>query len=60
MIPELQDDDHLDRLVHAGVATRRLAEMLAQFRSQLLEEGFTPEGAERLSETLMGALIFNE
>ena len=57
MIPELQDDDHLDRLVHAGAATRRLAEMLSQFRSQLIEEGFTDEGAERLSDSLMGALI---
>ena len=54
---ELYDDEHLERMVHAGVATRHLAEVLGQFVNQLLDEGFTQEGAEHLADSMLVAMI---
>ena len=54
--PEIYDDD-LDRMVHAGVATRHLAEVLGQFVEQLVENGIGRKMAERMAESLMVGMI---
>ncbi len=49
--------EYLTRLEEASVATRQVAEMLGQFRVQLLEAGFDVEGAERLTDTMLDAVL---
>ncbi len=53
---ELQDAHHVHRLEQTGAATRQIAEVLAQFKAQLIEEGFTQKGAEHLADTLLVVL----
>ncbi len=46
-------------LEQATGAFRQAAEYLAAFKTVLIEEGFSEEGAERLTDTFMG-VAFNE
>jgi len=53
---EMVDPVYVHRLEQTGAATRQIAEVLAQFKSQLVEEGFTEEGAESLADTMLVVL----
>ena len=53
MNPADLDAGRVHELEQVGAQTRHVAEVLAQFRSQLIEEGFTPEGAEALATTMI-------
>ncbi len=55
-LPQLEAG-HLHKLEQVGAETRLVAEVLAQFRTQLIEEGFTPEGAEQLANTMVLAFV---
>ena len=53
------DASAIHRLDQASTPTRHLAELLAQFRAQLIEEGFTPEGAEQVCDTFCGFMMMS-
>ncbi len=53
---EMVDPVYVHRLEQTGAATRQIAEVLAQFKSQLVEEGFSEEGAESLADTMLVVL----
>ena len=56
--PDLKPSaEHILKLEAAGMATRPIAEVLGQFRNQLIEEGFPDEDAGLLVNTLMIALL---
>ena len=49
--------EHIQKLEAAGMATRPMAEVLGQFRNQLLDEGFPDEDAVLLVNTLFIAIL---
>ena len=49
--------DAIQRIDAASVQTRAIAEVLGQFVEQLEEAGFSQDGAERLADTLMVAMV---
>ena len=53
MTPADLDAGRVHKLEQVGAQTRHVAEVLAQFRTQLIEEGFTEEGAEVLANTMI-------
>ena len=53
MNPADLDAVRVHKLEQVGAQTRHVAEVLAQFRTQLIEEGFTEEGAEALANTMI-------
>jgi hypothetical protein len=56
--PDLKPSaEWVQKLEAAGMATRPIAEVLGQFVNQLIEQGFTEDGAERLADTLMIAML---
>jgi len=56
--PDLQlSPEAVQRLDAASVQTRAIAEVLGQFVDQLLDAGFTQDGAEHLADTLMITMI---
>lgn len=57
MNPSDLDAVRVHKLEQVGAETRHVAEVLAQFRAQLIEEGFTPEGAEQLANTMVLAFV---
>ena len=58
MHPELKPSvEWVQRLEAAGMATRPIAEVLGQFRKQLLENDFPDEDAGLLVNTLFIALL---
>ena len=52
--------EHIQKLEAAGMATRPMAEVLGQFRNQLLDEGFLDEDAVLLVNTLFIAILPDE
>ncbi len=56
--PDLKPSvEWVQQLDEAGVATRPIAEVLAQFRNQLVENGFPEEDAGLLVNTLFIAIL---
>ena len=56
--PDLKPSvEWVQQLEAAGMATRPIAEVLGQFRNQLIEEGFPDEDAGLLVNTLMIAIL---
>ena len=56
--PDLKPSvEWVQRLEAAGMATRPMAEVLGQFRTQLVENGFPEEDAGLLVNTLFIAIL---